>query len=75
MQHTIEAVLARHAPQWMALAGVVGAGLTELDGAPAIVVQVQALTPALAAALPSALEGYPVTVQAVGQILPLGGRA
>ncbi len=72
MSDTIDTVAARHMPRLMALDGVVGVGQTLVDGRAAVAILVRALTPALAAALPATLDGFPVRVDIVGAIRPSG---
>ena len=62
----IEEVLARHTRQWLALDGVAGTAVAEHDGQPCIQVFVTRLSTALAAAIPSQVEGYRVIVQEAG---------
>jgi len=66
-------VLEAHTPELMAIPGVVGVYQGELeDGRPCITVMVIESTPALEAKIPKAIEGYPVVVEAGGEIKPLG---
>ncbi len=72
---TIEQALERHAQELMQIAGVVGTGIGESDGRPCIIVLVSRRTRALERAIPSAIDGYPVRIDEVGEIRPLSGTA
>jgi hypothetical protein len=63
-------VLARHTPRLMAIPGVVGTAQGEQGGRPCIVVYVKEETDSLVIAIPSSLEGFPVRIQATGEIKP-----
>jgi len=66
---TLTAVLAAHTPELMGIPGVVATAESRLaDGRPCILVLVVRLTPELRAKLPSELEGWPVKVEASGEI-------
>jgi hypothetical protein len=67
-------VIARHAPELMAIPGVVGVyeGAAE-DGSPVIGVLVLESHPEAAKKLPKTLEGYPVRVEKTDEIRPMGG--
>ena len=64
-------VLARHTPALMAIEGVVGTGQGEEHGRPCIVVFVKKKTRTIERVIPAELEGYPVRIDAVGEIRPL----
>jgi hypothetical protein len=64
----IEDVQMKHEDRLMAIPGVVGVGITELDGKPAIAVMVSQLTPELQQRLPQDLEGFAVKIDEVGVI-------
>ena len=68
---TIEAVLMEHTERLMSLPGVVGTALGECSGQPCIRVFVAQRTPGLLKQIPSAIEGYEVTVQETGEISAL----
>lgn len=64
-------VLAAHAAELMATPGVVIVFEGALaDGSPCIKVGVAARTPALEAALPKTLEGYPIVIEETGPVAP-----
>ena len=65
----IEEVLNHHRDRLMAIPGVSGLGIGDMDGNPAIVIMVRQLTPDLKARLPRALEGHPVVVEQSGEIV------
>jgi len=72
----IEAVLAEHAPRFIAMEGVVSVGQGELeDHSPCIRIFLKQHDAALERRIPSHLEGYPVIVQVTGEIraMPGGG--
>lgn len=70
---SIEKVLETHTPELMAIPGVVGVYQGELeDGRACITVMVIESTPALESKIPKSLGGYPVVIEAGGEIKPLG---
>jgi hypothetical protein len=69
MPMSIEQVFSQHHDRLMSLPGVVGIGMGEKDGTPAIVVLVARLTPALRAGIPPTLDGHPVVVEESGEIV------
>jgi hypothetical protein len=72
-QRDIQTVQEANIPTLMALDGVVGVAIGELDDhTPCIVVYVVEMTETLRAALPKTLEGHPVRVEVSGEIRPLG---
>jgi hypothetical protein len=68
MPRDIQEILSRHTARLMAMPGVVGVGAGGSAAAPAVVVMVRTLTPALRRALPKTLDGVPVTVEESGDI-------
>ncbi len=67
-------VVDEHAPELIALEGVVGVAVGALDsGEPCVRIYVVKLTDELRARLPVTLEGWPVDVEESGEIRPLGG--
>lgn len=64
----ISEVLRRHTDSLMSIAGVVGVGQGEKDGAPTVYVMVERMTDSLRSALPDSIEGYAVDVQVTGRI-------
>lgn len=70
-QKAIQTVLKEHTDSLMALPGVVGTGLGECSGKPCIKVFVVKKTPELRKQIPSAIEGYTVTVQETGKFRAL----
>jgi hypothetical protein len=71
---TIEAVLSRHAAALLAVPGVAGVAQSRCDGRPCIAVYVLEKTPELAQQIPAALEGYPVVIEATGEIKALSEK-
>jgi len=72
-QRDIQTVQEANIPTLMALEGVVGVAIGELDDhTPCIVIYVAEMTEALRVALPKSLEGHPVRVEVSGEIRPLG---
>lgn len=71
---TIEQVLQSHTDSLMQIPGVTATALGICDDGPCIKVYVVAITPALKAAIPASLEGYPVSLQPTGEIRPLPGE-
>jgi hypothetical protein len=66
---TLTQALNAHAPDLMNIPGVVGTAESRLDdGRPCILVLVTRLTPELRAKLPEQIEGWPVKVEASGEI-------
>jgi hypothetical protein len=68
---SITDVLARHTPHLMSIAGVVGTAEGRQDGRPCIIVFVKEKTTEIERAIPKQLEGYPVRIDAVGEVGPL----
>lgn len=69
MPATVQDVKARHESRIMAQPGVVAVGIgRDPDGKDAIVVSLDRDRPEVRAALPQALEGYPVRVQVIGPV-------
>jgi hypothetical protein len=68
---TIEDVLQRHTDNLMRIPGVVATALGICDDQPCIKVYVVEMTPALKAAVPASLEGYPVSLEPAGEIRAL----
>ncbi len=66
---SITEVLERHQGDLMARDGVVGVGLGEEGGRPAIVILVTEMTAERRRQLPESLEGYPVRVDVSGEIV------
>jgi len=68
----IDAVLADHTRELMALPGVVGVYQGQLDdGTPCIGVLVIEAKPEITANIPPRLEGHPVRIEASGEIRPM----
>jgi len=63
-------VLSRHAPGLMAIPGVVGTAQGEENGRPCVVVYVKREDEGIKRSIPHVLEGFPVRIQAVGDIEP-----
>jgi len=64
----IEQALERHQDRLMAIPGVIGVGIGEAGGRPALVVMVKQMTPELKAHLPQKLEDHPVVFEQSGEI-------
>jgi hypothetical protein len=71
---SIEQALKDNTPKWMALAGVVGTGLSECDGKPCIRVFVTAKSDSLSKEIPSEVDGYPVEIEITGEFKANNGR-
>jgi len=69
---TIEDVLNKHAEEWLAIPGVVGAAVGESNGRPCIQILVVKKTRELSSRLPSRVEGRPVVIKETGEIRALG---
>jgi hypothetical protein len=68
---TIQEVLKEHAPDLLALPGVVGVAQGLCDRRPCIKVYVIEKTSELAPKIPATLEGFPVVIEATGEIRAL----
>ncbi len=71
---TIEEVLRAHTRELMSHPGVVGTAQGLCAGRPCIKVYVVEKSPELARVIPSLIEGYPVEVEATGELRPLPER-
>jgi hypothetical protein len=68
----INAVVTEYSPRLMAIPGVVGVAVSELDDrTPCIWVMVKEETPELKKNIPEKLEGYPVVIHVSGEIRPM----
>lgn len=67
---SIEAALARHSAEWMAIPGVVGTGIGLHGGAHCIVVFVAEHSAELERRLPRSAEGFPLRIEAGGRAYP-----
>jgi len=68
----IDSVLHDHSPELMALPGVVGVAVSELeDHTPCIWVMVKEQTAELEKKIPKSLEGHPVVIHLSGEIRPV----
>jgi hypothetical protein len=67
---TIEDVLTRFTPRWMAVPGVVGTGVGDLDGSPCIKVFIAKQTRHIEREIPEKAGGFPVIVELSGEIKP-----
>ena len=70
-KRTIDEVLKIHTESLMSISGVVGTAIGRREGKPCIRVLVIRKTPQLMKKIPSAIEGYAVTVQETGRIRAL----
>ncbi|MGE5765504.1 MAG: hypothetical protein ACM3ZF_17055 [Mycobacterium leprae] len=68
----IDDVLARHRESLVAVPGVVGVGVTERGGQPAVLVMLSRVTPE-SKALPEEIDGYPVLIEVTGEIAAFSG--
>ena len=68
---TIREVLKKRTAELMAVPGVVGTGQGLCEGKPCIKVFVIEKTPDLKERIPQTLDGYPVAIEATGQIKAL----
>jgi len=69
---TIDEVLREHTDGLLSISGVVGTAQGQCAGKPCIKVFVVKKTPELLKKIPSAIEGYTVTIQETGTIRALG---
>ena len=67
----IEEVLKEHTDEWMSIPGVVGTAIGEYNGKPCIKVLVVKKTKELTEKIPSRVEGFPVIIEATGEIRAL----
>jgi len=65
---TIEEVLAEHTDELMSIPGVNGVAQTLCNERPGIVVYVIESSPELTGQIPESIEGFPVTVEVMGEI-------
>ena len=74
LQRDINAVLAAHDQELLAIPGVVGVyvGLREDGRTHCLKVMLARLTPENQRVIPHTLEGYPVVTEVTGEIRPLG---
>lgn len=72
---SIETVLAEHTDRLMALPGVNGTGQGLHKGQPCVLVLVVSSSPELERQVPSTLDGYPVRIEALGEVRPLEENA
>lgn len=68
----IQQVQDERSPEWMAVPGVVGTGIGELDGRPCIRVFVAEKTPDIEDRIPDQADGHPVVIEQTGQFRTLG---
>ena len=73
-EKSIEAVLKEHTASLMSLSGVVGTAQGECSGQPCILVLVSIQTQELKEQVPSAIEGYPVSIQETGEFRKFNSR-
>ena len=67
----IEEVLKEHTDEWMSIPGVVGTAIGEYNGKPCIKVLAVKKTKELTEKIPSRVEGFPVIIEATGEIRAL----
>ena len=68
---TAQQVLDEHVRDWMAIPGVIGAGIGRCDGQPCLKVFIAESTPAIQDRFPTALEGFCVILEESGEIRAL----
>jgi hypothetical protein len=68
---TIEQVLEDKTDEWMAIPGVVGTAIGAYGGRPCIKILTSSDTRAVRVEIPTAVEGHPIVVEAVGDIRAL----
>ena len=71
---TIEQVLEAYTDEWMSIPGVVGTAQGLEDGKPCIKVYVIEKTAELDGRIPKVSHGYPVVMEATGEIRALPGN-
>ena len=67
---SIDTVLARHTDEWLAIPGVVGAGLGRCGDARCITVFVVERNEEIERRIPSSVEGHPVSIVVSGEVRP-----
>lgn len=67
----IDSVLRDHLPEWMAVPGVVGAGVGEYEGRPCIKLLLSRRVEELRPMIPSPVEGYEVLLEETGEFRAL----
>jgi hypothetical protein len=68
----IKTVMEAHVNELMAMPGVAGVAIGELDdGTPCILVMVVELTDELEQKIPKSLEGHPVVIEVSGEFKPM----
>ena len=72
--NTIEEVLKDHTDQLMSIPGVVGTAQGICNNKPCIKVYVLKKTPELDKKIPENIEGFPVSIEEIGEIRPLPQR-
>lgn len=68
---TIQEILEGHTGHWMAIPGVVGTAIGELEGRPCIKVFVAEESEELRQQIPALVEGHPVVVEHTGEFRAL----
>lgn len=68
MVREIQDVLQAHVEAWLAIPGVVGAAIGQLQGNPSITVLVAKKTDRIVAEIPLRVDGYPVVIKETGDI-------
>ncbi len=68
---TILEVLEEYTDEWMAIPGVVGTAIGELDGKPCIKILAAERTEEMATRIPSEVEGFPVVIMDTGELRAL----
>lgn len=65
---TIEQVQQEHTDAWLAIPGVVGTGIGQCSGKPCILIFTTSNPERVRRKIPSAVEGYPVVIQRMGEV-------
>ena len=70
-EKTIQEVLEERTEEWLAISGVVGTAIGELDGQPCIKILAISKTEELAKKISPVVEGFPVVIEDTGGIRAL----
>ncbi len=66
----MKVALEKHTPELLAIPGVNGTGEGVENGRPAFIIFVKKKSPELLARLPQRIEGHPVVVREIGEVIP-----
>ena len=71
----INLVMSDHTAELMAIPGVTGVAVGQLDnGTPCVLVLIEEESKEIVQKVPKTLEGYPVKLMVSGRIVPMGGK-